>query len=52
MSETLTLTCSICGEPSLQICVLCTKDACENHRCLRCRRCIDCCDCEQRAQSN
>lgn len=38
--------CSICGEPSKDICVACTKDACENHRCLKCLRCSDCCACE------
>ena len=40
------LTCSICGEPSSDICVFCTKDACGNHRCDRCKRCSDCCECE------
>ncbi len=39
-------TCSICGEPSTQICAYCTKDACANHRCVRCKRCSDCCECE------
>jgi len=39
-------TCSICGEPSTQICAYCTKDACGNHRCVRCKRCSDCCECE------
>ena len=38
--------CSICGEPSHEICVYCTKDACSNHRCERCKRCSDCCECE------
>jgi hypothetical protein len=38
--------CSICGEPSTEICVYCTKDACGNHRCHRCKRCSDCCECE------
>ena len=38
--------CSICGEPSVEICVYCTKDACSNHRCERCKRCSDCCECE------
>ena len=38
--------CSICGEPSSDICVACTKDACGNHRCERCKRCSDCCECE------
>ena len=45
-AETAIFTCSICGEPSKEICVCCTKDACENHRCLRCKRCSDCCECE------
>lgn len=39
--------CSICGEASTQICVWCTKDACENHLCAKCGRCSDCCECEQ-----
>ncbi len=39
-------TCSICGEPSTNICAYCTKDACANHRCVRCKRCSDCCECE------
>jgi hypothetical protein len=39
-------TCSICGEPSTNICAECTKDACANHRCERCKRCSDCCECE------
>lgn len=38
--------CSICGEPSSEICIFCTKDACGNHRCERCKRCSDCCECE------
>ena len=41
-----TFACSICGEPSRNICVACTKDACENHRCAKCQRCSDCCVCE------
>jgi len=40
--------CSICGEESTQICVRCTKDACDNHLCEKCRRCSDCCECEVR----
>jgi hypothetical protein len=40
------LSCSICGEPSTNICAYCTKDACANHRCERCKRCSDCCECE------
>ncbi len=46
MTPTLVFTCSICGEPSKNICVHCTKDACGNHRCARCRRCSDCCECD------
>jgi hypothetical protein len=38
--------CSICSEPSTQICTWCTKDACNNHLCPHCLRCSDCCDCE------
>jgi hypothetical protein len=45
---TLTFTCSICGEPSVSICVYCTKDGCPNHLCERCLRCSDCCECELR----
>ena len=44
--EAAVFTCSICGEPSKDICVFCTKDACANHRCERCKRCSDCCECE------
>ena len=44
--DTAVFTCSICGEPSKDICVGCTKDACANHRCERCKRCSDCCECE------
>jgi len=44
--DTLTFACSICGEPSRDICVACTKDACHNHRCERCKRCSDCCGCD------
>ena len=46
MTEVRTYTCSICGEPSTEICVYCTKDACPNHLCLKCLRCSDCCECE------
>lgn len=46
MTEPRTFTCSICGEPSTEICVYCTKDACANHICAKCRRCSDCCECE------
>ena len=41
-------TCSICEEESLHICVVCTKDSCDNHLCERCSRCSDCCGCEVR----
>jgi hypothetical protein len=43
---TLAYACSICVEPSRDICVYCTKDACRLHRCQRCLRCSDCCECE------
>ena len=46
IAGTVVLTCSICGEPSHDICVYCTKDACANHRCERCKRCSDCCECD------
>jgi hypothetical protein len=46
IAGTAVLTCSICGEPSHDICVYCTKDACTNHRCDRCKRCSDCCECD------
>jgi hypothetical protein len=46
ITEAAILTCSICGEPSSEICVYCTKDSCRNHRCERCKRCSDCCECE------
>jgi len=46
--ETATFVCSICNEPSTEICVYCTKDTCRNHRCERCKRCSDCCECEVR----
>jgi hypothetical protein len=48
VTPTLTFTCSICGEPSVSICVFCTKDACPNHLCERCQRCSDCCECDVR----
>ena len=35
------------GEPSRDICVWCTLDACPNHLCEKCHRCTDCCDCPQ-----
>ncbi|HTP89465.1 MAG TPA: hypothetical protein VMJ34_21090 [Bryobacteraceae bacterium] len=43
---TLTYACSICAEPSHDVCVYCTKDVCHSHRCQRCLRCSDCCECE------
>jgi hypothetical protein len=46
VTETATFVCSICNEPSTEICVYCTKDTCGNHRCERCKRCSDCCECE------
>jgi hypothetical protein len=46
MVHAAVFTCSICGEPSANICAYCTKDACANHRCERCKRCSDCCECE------
>jgi hypothetical protein len=45
MNESWQFRCSICEEPSTQICVYCTKDACSNHLCDRCGRCSDCCEC-------
>lgn len=46
MTEARQFTCSICGEPSTDICVWCAKDACPNHLCRKCLRCSDCCECE------
>ena len=46
MAPAILFTCSICGEGSKDICVLCTKDVCANHRCERCKRCSDCCECD------
>ncbi len=46
MTETQVFVCSICGQPSTDICVSCTKDCCENHRCLKCLSCSDCCVCD------
>lgn len=37
--------CHICQQQSEQICVYCTKDTCELHRCEKCKRCTDCCNC-------
>ena len=48
IAEAKTFACSICGEPSTEICVYCTKDACNNHLCSRCGRCSDCCECDIR----
>ena len=48
VSEQVTFECSICKEPSTEICVYCTKDACANHLCHKCKRCSDCCVCEIR----
>jgi hypothetical protein len=48
MTETATFVCNICGEASSEICVYCTKDACQNHLCEKCGRCSDCCSCELR----
>ncbi|HEX5102915.1 MAG TPA: hypothetical protein VFV87_03840 [Pirellulaceae bacterium] len=45
MSE-LKFSCSICAEPSGQICRACTKDTCDNHLCQRCLKCSDCCTCD------
>jgi hypothetical protein len=33
MNQIRQFSCSICGEPSTEICVYCTKDACPNHLC-------------------
>jgi len=52
MQPTLKFTCSICAEPSAEICIVCTKDTCSNHRCDKCRRCSDCCHCEVPLQAN
>jgi hypothetical protein len=38
--------CSICEEPSKDICIRCTRDTCPNHLCSVCHRCSDCCECE------
>lgn len=45
-ADVMTFTCTICGEPSTDICVYCTKDCCANHRCEKCLRCSDCCECD------
>jgi hypothetical protein len=44
--ETQVFVCSICSQPSRDICVSCTKDTCENHLCAKCLCCSDCCVCE------
>ena len=44
--ETRLFTCSICGDPSTEICVCCTKDTCPNHLCRKCHRCSECCVCD------
>jgi hypothetical protein len=46
MTEAVIFVCAICGEPSRDICVSCTKDTCENHICPKCHQCSDCCNCE------
>lgn len=51
-TEAATFVCSICNEPSADICVYCTKDCCSNHRCEKCQRCSDCCQCEFRRQQD
>jgi hypothetical protein len=43
--------CSICADPSAEICAWCTKDTCPNHRCERCLCCSDCCRCEVRLEA-
>ena len=50
MTDAAAFACSICNEPSTEICIYCTKDACSNHRCEKCQRCSDCCQCELRRQ--
>lgn len=52
MTEILTFPCSICNEPSTEICVHCTKDACANHLCEKCKRCSDCCQCDFRRNND
>jgi hypothetical protein len=46
VNEPMIFECSICADPSTEICVCCAKDACNNHLCIRCRSCSDCCGCE------
>jgi len=52
MADTLTFVCSICNEPSSDICVYCTKDTCNNHLCEKCKRCSDCCQCDFRRKDD
>jgi hypothetical protein len=52
MADILTFVCSICNEPSTEICVYCTKDTCNNHLCEKCKRCSDCCQCDFRRHDN
>ena len=52
MTETTTFQCSICDEPSTEICVHCTKDTCNNHLCEKCKRCSDCCQCDFRRNND
>ncbi len=52
MTEAQVFVCSICGQESRDICVACTKDCCENHRCLKCSCCSDCCLCEMTRSVN
>lgn len=48
----VTFRCSICEEPSRDLCAWCTKDACELHRCQKCLRCSDCCRCDVPLERN
>lgn len=50
MNGNTTFVCSICAEPSTDLCVYCTHDACPNHLCERCHRCSDCCTCDSRVR--
>lgn len=52
MTEARIFTCSICGEPSTEICLYCAKDACQNHLCAKCSRCSDCCQCQVPLESH
>lgn len=42
----MTFSCSICEQESTKICLVCTKDSCDNHLCQRCGCCSDCCECD------